>query len=103
MSFSRRELLYRSALVPVALSPIALLQGCADEAIATCADPETLTRGEAHMRKTLEYSVVSGDDSQTCATCQFFRAASGSACGECEILSGPVDTAGYCTSWALKK
>ena len=98
MPLSRRVFLYCSAFAPTAY----LLQGCSTDTVAGCVDPEMLTRGEAHMRKTLEYTAASTNDAQTCANCQFFQGDAGSACGNCEILSGPAASAGYCTSWALK-
>jgi High potential iron-sulfur protein len=57
------------------------------------------------MRETLEYIAVSTDASQTCVNCQFYRGhkhQENTACGECELLSGAVESGGYCTSWALK-
>jgi hypothetical protein len=52
------------------------------------------------MRKTLEYVPISAVVQQQCAGCEFFSVADAQSCGECEILNGPVNSRGHCTSWA---
>ncbi|NND68814.1 MAG: hypothetical protein HKN19_14590 [Halioglobus sp.] len=92
-SLTRRKLLCGTAA-------LGLLQGCGGKHIA-CYDPEMLGAGERQMRKTLQYVNVSTNEAQTCAGCQFYQPGDEN-CGECELLDGPVASAGYCTSWALK-
>ena len=99
MPVTRRNLLRQASALPLVAAP--LLGGCADNA-ATCVDPDLLGAGERQMRETLESVDVTTIPAPTCANCQFFHGESGSSCGNCEILSGPVASAGYCTSWALK-
>lgn len=94
---TRRQLLRGSALLPVVTLP--LLPGCGGGA-GDCADPDTLSRGEAQMRKTREYAEISPLPHENCASCQFFRSYEEGACGHCEILGGPVNEGGHCTSWA---
>ena len=95
MAITRRKLLRNATAVGVA--PLALLQGC-DLAYIPCYDPEMLGVGEQEMRKTLAYVSVSENDETRCDTCQFYRLGD-EHCGECELLDGPVEKSGYCTSW----
>ena len=45
----------------------------------------------------------SADPAKVCGGCEFFTAdASGSACGDCKILTGSANTLGYCDSWAAR-
>jgi hypothetical protein len=94
---TRRGLLHRCALLPLASLP--LLQGC-NKTGSWCADPGLLSRGEEQMRKTRGYVEASSLENQQCANCQFFSAADAQGCGHCEILDGAVNEQGYCTSWA---
>ena len=97
MPVTRRNLLRQASALPLVAAP--LLGGCADNA-ATCVDPDLLGAGERQMRETLEYVDVTTIPAQTCANCQFFRAAGD--CGHCEILDGDVAAAGWCSSWAAR-
>lgn len=94
---TRRQLLRSGSLIPIVALP--LLQGCGGSA-GYCADPDKLSRGEEQMRKTREYSEISPLENQNCASCEFFRSYEENECGHCEILDGPVNEAGHCTSWA---
>jgi hypothetical protein len=98
---TRRQLLGRTAWLPLAVPTLPLLVSCT-ESTQVCADPETLGAGELQMRKTLEYVDLTPHAAQRCDNCEFFRAGSGTdaACGGCEILAGAVNRQGYCTSWA---
>jgi len=80
---------------------VPLVAGC-DVTSESCIDPELLGAGEREMRATLAYVEVSESPAQQCGNCQFFRHDDG-ACGECEILAGPVSNSGYCSSWAEAK
>ena len=97
---TRRRLLRRSALLPLVSLP--LLQACAKTGPAHCADPELLSRGEEQMRKTRAYVVVSDVAGQQCVDCAFFAAGEIQECGHCEILDGPVNAPGHCSSWAQR-
>ncbi|MFT4614592.1 MAG: hypothetical protein ACI9NT_001739 [Bacteroidia bacterium] len=102
--YSRRTLLRRSAVLP-ALS-LGLLTACSNDTSNqtqnACFDPQYLGAGEAQMRKTLEYINLSENTATQCFHCAFYRTAEAAACGDCEILDGPVAAAGYCTSWAAR-
>lgn len=97
IGLTRRQLLRRGSLLSVAAAP--LIQCCGERA-PLCADPAQLSRGEEQMRKTREYVETSPHAQKTCANCEFFHSREGSACGQCEILDGPVNEGGHCTSWA---
>lgn len=66
---------------------------------STCqgSGPDSVTR------KALSYVDESPHADKTCANCRFFKAPSNDeACGGCEIVSGPIAPAGYCTAWAAR-
>ena len=97
-ALTRRRLLRHCALAPLAALPV--LHGCARDNAVQCADPALLSAGEAQMRKTRQYVEVTGVAQQRCDSCQFFSAPDAQGCGHCEILDGPVNSSGYCESWA---
>jgi hypothetical protein len=71
-------------------------------ATATCTDVSGITDAEAQMRNTLGYVDASVKDGQTCGNCALFVApAQGASCGTCTLLKGPINTNGYCVSWAM--
>jgi len=104
MVLTRREMLRRTARLPLIALAIPILEGCSSD--PECADPELLSRGEEQMRKTLEYVEHVPDMAQRCGGCQFFKASGEDGgvdqgtCGYCEILDGMVSSHGFCTSWA---
>ena len=63
-----------------------------------CATPESES-----LRHSLNYVVPSPDPKQQCHLCSFFTASDQAAgCGQCIILSTPVDATGHCSSWASR-
>lgn len=100
MAFTRRRLLHRCALLPLAALP--LLEACNNAPNEACVDPQWLSRGEEQMRKTKKYTDVATTETEQCAGCEFFSAPDASGCGHCEILDGPVSKQGHCTAWASK-
>jgi hypothetical protein len=53
------------------------------------------------LRASINYVGASADPATACARCAFFTAdAAGSGCGNCQILSGPVDATGHCDSFS---
>ncbi|MCR9106267.1 MAG: high-potential iron-sulfur protein [Gammaproteobacteria bacterium] len=97
---TRRRLLRHATLLPLASLP--LLPGCSESGPVACIDAELLSRGEEQMRKAREYVAVSGNPAQQCADCAFFGSVDAAGCAHCEILDGPVNATGYCTSWAQR-
>lgn len=66
-----------------------------------CADPDALSGGEQALRASLDYTDRSADAAKACGGCTFFMAG-GEMCGNCQILGGPVDARGHCSSWTAK-
>lgn len=65
-------------------------------AAESCADPASES-----LRTSLNYSSVSADAAKACGGCGFYTSdESKQACGNCVIMSGDVDEAGVCDSWA---
>lgn len=88
-----RQLLHSIAVLVI--SP-----ACARIAIAaeSCADP-----GSESLRSSLNYSSPSADPSKACGGCGFYTSdESKQGCGNCVIMSGPVDETGVCDSWAMR-
>jgi len=100
---SRRQLLGKTALLPLVAFAGPVFEGCADA--PACADPELMSTGEAHLRRTLAYVERSLDGSKECGGCEFFRAGSEGQgeCGRCQILDGAVNPRGSCSSWAERR
>ncbi len=89
---TRRQLLLRA--VPLGMAGIAFAR--AARAADACVQPESES-----LRASLNYVSSSANASATCAHCAYFaRDPAGDACGACQILSGPVDAAGYCESFS---
>lgn len=95
---TRREVLDLTAKLTLGALVLATT-GCAKTTML-CSDPARLTDAENSLRESLSYTERSQDDTQQCRGCSFFKASSGSGCGECSIMNGPVNALGHCTSWA---
>ena len=108
-NISRRTLLKR--LTGLAIAGFAfphLLAACADknsdnsEAVASCQEDIGLWDSTTH--KAVNYVAQSSHVDKNCANCQFFNAVQdGSACGTCEIVSGPIAPKAYCDAWVMQK
>lgn len=103
MTISRRMLLIRACEAPIAGLAVFLV-GCADkQPTMVCADPDQLSGANNGLRESLHYTERSSDANKQCSGCAYFRAAgSDGGCGTCEILRGPANPAGHCTSWSAK-
>lgn len=97
-TLTRRQLLRHGSV----FAAMPALYGCDSAVTGLCSDPDLMSRGEEHMRKTLRYAERSDNAGQTCNNCQFFSAGADRLCGDCQILNGWVSEQGYCTSWALR-
>jgi High potential iron-sulfur protein len=103
---SRRTVLVRCLQLPV--SGIALFgvaacgkgdKNAGAAAVASCANPETMSSTEASTRASLKYTDASPNPQQVCGGCSFFHADQGN-CGKCDMLSGGlVNGGGHCDSW----
>ena len=67
-------------------------------AAGSCVDPASES-----LRGSLHYANPSQVANQSCSACGFFTpdAAKG-GCGNCVIMSGPVDATGRCDSWSAR-
>jgi hypothetical protein len=68
-----------------------------------CTDVSGLTDAEKKTRTSLKYVDQSPEPGKNCANCQLYQPPeSGSGCGGCTVVKGPINPAGYCTSWVKK-
>jgi len=94
MSFNRRRFLVSSTQLPIAL--------WVTGASAQCIDEEEMSDSVRGMRESLEYTDVASNPQQVCGGCSFFHAGGAKGCGNCEVLSGPVNIKGHCVSWTKR-
>jgi hypothetical protein len=118
---SRKEFLQRFALMGAAVvGGGALLQGCGGgdkgesggtqqtatqttTAADPCSDTTGLTETDLQMRSNLKYVAASTEEGKHCSNCKFFQPDQYSEeCGGCQLFKGPVNPAGYCSSWFAK-
>ena len=90
----RRALQLTTALV--AMPRIAGAEASATTSAAACVDPQSES-----LRGSLHYASASPVANQTCAGCGFYSAGdTKTGCGNCVMMSGPVDATGHCDSWS---
>lgn len=92
----RRFVLRAGAQVVLAVPLVSLLAGRA-KAAESCVD-----HASESLRESLHYVAITPDAAKPCKACAFFKSEDASACGPCDILSGPVDATGHCDSWSAK-
>jgi hypothetical protein len=90
----RRELLRRGLTLIPLFSVAPLVVSRADEA-KSCVD-----HASESLRSSLHYKIVSTEPDKDCSRCGFFTVNGTPSCGECAIMSGPVDATGWCESWS---
>jgi len=95
MRFNRRRFLTTTAHLPLGF----MIAGAVS---AQCVDEEELSDSVLGMRESLEYTDVAPDAKQTCSACSFFHAGTAGGCGNCEVLTGPVNAKGHCVSWTKR-
>lgn len=100
-NFTRRKLLARGALLPLAGFAVLGAARAASAADALCADPSKLDSGQMSIRESLNYVEQSKDPTKTCGGCGFLKEVSGN-CGNCDIFNGPANVNGHCDSWGAK-
>jgi hypothetical protein len=92
---TRRVLVRRILQVGASLAVAPAALAAAAESCVS-ADSESL-------RTSLHYSNPSPKPAETCKGCGFFSGDTAKpACGNCQIMTGPVDAGGRCDSWAPK-
>lgn len=91
-----RRAAIRQLLQSIAIVVISPVGARAARSAESCADPESES-----LRASLNYSSVSADPAKACGGCGFYAGdESKQGCGNCVIMSGPVDETGVCDSWA---
>ena len=102
-SFSRRTLMAGGVAATVGcVIGYTIFPVRADEP-GTCVDPAELGGADASLRSAMDYTPKSADPEIRCSGCAFFTPSDDDArCGQCAILSGPVDGNGRCISWSPK-
>jgi len=89
-----RQLLQSIAIVVMAPAGMRVVL-----AAESCVDP-----GSESLRTSLNYSSASAEPAKACGGCGFFTSdESSQGCGNCVIMSGPVDETGVCDSWAARE
>jgi len=69
-----------------------------------CADTTGLTDAELNMRQTLQYVTKTPEPEKLCDNCKFWTPPeAGTECGGCQLIKGPINAKGYCTSWFTKE
>jgi hypothetical protein len=64
----------------------------------SCVDPASES-----LRGSLHYASATPKAAEPCSACGFYSANTGKpGCGNCQIMSGPVDEKGHCDSWAAR-
>jgi hypothetical protein len=97
----RRDLLKGAALLGVTAAGAGrLLAGCGGDELS-CSDVSQLTDAQRQTRTRQAYVEQTPDATKRCDNCTFFTAAQ-NACGSCSVVPGPINPAGYCTSWAAR-
>lgn len=100
---TRRELIERGSVVGLVVLGGAGMTACGGSGGTDCSNPPGLTSAERQMRQQLSYVEHSPNPEQRCETCNFFEQPSEpNGCGGCSLNLGPVNPAGYCTSYAAR-
>jgi hypothetical protein len=68
-----------------------------------CSDLSGLSDSEKETRDLYRYVVNSPHDDKYCSLCNYFTPPQeNSKCGSCQIVKGPINPKGYCTSFVKK-
>ena len=78
------------------------LGACGGPTEPVCTAPPGLGDAERAQRTALHYRDRAGDRVRNCAGCNFYTAASPSACGACSLGLGAVSPAGVCDGFAAR-
>jgi hypothetical protein len=94
---SRRVVLHRILQLTASIAAVPAVLGTA-AAADTCVNPDSES-----LRSSLHYVNPSPKPAEMCKGCGFFAGDTGKpACGNCQIMTGPVDAGAHCDSWAAK-
>jgi hypothetical protein len=102
----RREAARRALMVlgaaAVAPSALAACGGEEEAAGPSCTNTASLTPAELTTRQSQHYGDHSPHADKSCANCRFYTAGQPNACGECQVIRGPIHPEGYCDLWAAQ-
>ena len=102
-TLSRRALLRCSVHLALIGSIPAILKGCSKGTLE-CTDLDGLAQGDKQLRAAQEYKDISPfGNEKNCKSCEFFKAGGADECGTCTIVKGPINPAGYCSSWVKRQ
>ena len=96
-TLSRRTFLRRTAAGVGATGAVVLLNACSGP---ECGGADNLSRGELSVRKSVNYTEKSDSADTSCSNCAMFGSVEGQHCGNCEFLTGPVNSLGLCDNWS---
>ncbi len=101
---TRREALRLCGGAGAAVGVLGVLDiGCKKEPSFACLDTTGLTPDEVQARTTLAYVDTATEPGRNCVACQQYVAPpSGSGCGTCKVLKGPVHPQGGCKVFSAK-
>lgn len=101
-----------AALTFSGFGAITFLSGCGEkkeetgetkETSGPCNDLSGLSGSEKETRDLYRYVAHSPHEDKKCHLCNYFiQPAGGAPCGTCQIVKGPINPDGYCTSWVKK-
>lgn len=101
----RREAAKRALMVlgAAAVAP-SVLAGCGGEEQAglSCTNTSSLSPAELTTRQSQHYVDASPHADKRCNNCRFYTAGQPNACGECQVIRGPIHPEGYCDLWAAQ-
>lgn len=117
--YTRRNLLKRAAWAGAAGIGLLSLAACGSSEAAkpaeqakqqvnsgaqlACAGSADIAATDEGARKALKYVEQSPDPARVCNNCRFFKQPEGgSACGGCQIVTGPIAPTGYCSTWTAR-
>jgi High potential iron-sulfur protein len=88
----RRDFIMRSTQV---LSVAALIP------ITAKAQQQCVEVSSEELRESLNYQDPGPDPKKHCKDCGFFQL-DRAPCGQCQIMTGPVNASAYCDSWSVR-
>jgi hypothetical protein len=102
-NFMKKAALF-GAIAPAATMALSACKGGSNGGgSGDCMDVSALSPADKSMRDTVKYVDATTIPDQTCGNCQLFIAPkSGETCGTCQVVKGPINTKGYCVTWAKK-
>ena len=69
-----------------------------------CSDTSGISETDLKMRETLKYVAQSPDPAKLCDNCKFWTPPpAGKQCGGCQLIKGPINPKGHCTSWFARE